>query len=434
MPQRLLAQRLGGYAAKPAVPTSTATWRSAPLEPVQTVTAAQHHEASGASPSYTSALSGLHMGGSVDAVSQGGGGGLRCVSGGFFCSRTRLGPDGYKALATSSRGFAASAVSPSPEEDDDPIGRSRARREVLAADEAARRVMADPMSRLMASQGMPVGLSLGPKGDAAAGAAGDGSDDAASGRSSSSGSASTSGNPAARPAYDMEAFSDMLRATAASARRDPYNRGHARTAADADPEPLHAQTLKAPAPGAAAASGDGLQQPEPAQFGVQSVSPSMADAWGTTQESPADIARRIAESNLCGPEAGGQLEDDGDELVDGQMSSSEAKYASLESMSADIKKLDEVFEVLASVPWLDEDSLAEKELKGVATVGLLGTLEEVGFNIRPQVLRIWAGERGAELASIPGLEARDQAALIAILFHTKQIEDKHGPPPKGYSG
>lgn len=38
----------------------------------------------------------------------------------------------------------------------------------------------------------------------------------------------------------------------------------------------------------------------------------------------------------------------------GELSASEAKYASLEAMSAEIKKLDEVFEVLASVPWLDE--------------------------------------------------------------------------------
>ena len=48
--------------------------------------------------------------------------------------------------------------------------------------------------------------------------------------------------------------------------------------------------------------------------------------------------------------------------------------------------------MLASVPWLDDSNVQQKELKGVAMVGLLGTLEEVGFNIRAQVLRIWAGE------------------------------------------
>lgn len=50
----------------------------------------------------------------------------------------------------------------------------------------------------------------------------------------------------------------------------------------------------------------------------------------------------------------------------------------------------------------------------------------------PQLLRIWAGERGAELASAPGLEYRDQAALIAVLYHTQQIEEAHGPPQGGY--
>jgi hypothetical protein len=189
---------------------------------------------------------------------------------------------------------------------------------------------------------MPVGLSLGSKADAA-GAAGDGTDEDSS-ASRSSGSPSTSGGPG--PAYDREAFSDMLSATAASARRDSRNRTHARGAA--------------PVPAAAGGRG-AVQQPNPAtQFGVQNVSPSMADAWGTTQESPENIARRIAESNLGDAEAGGPQEEDDGELVDAQISSSEAKYASLESMSADIKKLDEVFEVLASVPWLDEGGPARR--------------------------------------------------------------------------
>ena len=53
-----------------------------------------------------------------------------------------------------------------------------------------------------------------------------------------------------------------------------------------------------------------------------------------------------------------------------------------------------MFEVLASVPWLDDNVLQQKELKGVAVFGLLGTLEEVGFNIRGQITRIWAGAGG----------------------------------------
>ncbi|KAG2484308.1 hypothetical protein HYH03_016851 [Edaphochlamys debaryana] len=312
-------------------------------------------------------------------------------------------------------------------------GSGEATAEAVAADEAARRVMADPMSRLMASQGMPVGMSL-QGGAGAQGAAGAGDEDAPR-------------PPKTEPAYDMEAFSDMLRATAAASRR--------RQGADGA--------------GAASSSGSGgggsggAEEGGGFTAGVQHVGPSLEDAWGTTRESPADIARRIVESNrqtgigaplgrtldaaLAEAEAeaaargddGSGPEDavgdsDGDEDGDGRprLSPSEEKYDTLEAMSKDIKRLDEVFEILASVPWLDEDVLAEKELKGVARFGLLGTLEEVGFNIRPQLERIWAGERGAELAAGPGLEFRDQAALLAVLYHTAQLEDQHGPPPGGY--
>ncbi|KXZ44791.1 hypothetical protein GPECTOR_62g906 [Gonium pectorale] len=272
--------------------------------------------------------------------------------------------------------------------------------EVVDHQEAARRVMADPMSRLLASQGMPVGLSMKSPGGAAGGGGGAVSHDDDPLRP-----------PKPEPAYNMEAFSDILRATAASARREPGG------AAGAD----------------GSAGGDGGFT-----AGVQTVGPSLDDSWGTTRESPADIARRIAESNAevrrDHPLAGADSDDDDEEGApgEGSLSPSEQKYASLEAMSADIKKLDQVFEVLASVPWLDDDVLSEKELKGVARVGLLGTLEEVGFNIRHRLLRIWAGERGAELAAGPGLEFRDQAALLAILYHTQQLEEAHGAPPGGY--
>ncbi|EFJ48396.1 hypothetical protein VOLCADRAFT_104782 [Volvox carteri f. nagariensis] len=206
--------------------------------------------------------------------------------------------------------------------------------EAVAAEDAARMVLEDPMSRLMASRGMPLGLSL--RRQEAAGGGGT----AAAGGSDSSSSSGSSG----------------------------------------------------------IVGGDG-----------GAAAPSADDDDDND-------------------------DDDGgpDHVSEGVLSPSEQKYASLEAMSADIKKLDEVFEVLASVPWLDEDVLAEKELKGVAQVGLLGTLEEVGFNVRHQLLRIWSGERGAELAAGPGLEFRDQAALLAILYHTQQIEERHGPPPRGY--
>ncbi|GIL91002.1 hypothetical protein Vretimale_17049 [Volvox reticuliferus] len=320
-----------------------------------------------------------------------------------------LPPAGMKGQI-SFRGFASSAAG-TPRGSGGGSSGSEAVAEVVAADEAARMVLEDPMSRLMASQGMPVGLSLRGKADRVAGDAAstthrDGNSSGGGREEADGGSDEDLSKPLpSDPAYQMEAFSDMLRATAAASRRGASSGG------DGD--------------------GGGFLA------GVQRVGPSLEDSWGTTREGPADIARRIVESNLdteqelAGAGGHGDSDDEGPEQPL-TLSPSEQKYASLEAMSADIKKLDEVFEVLASVPWLDEDVLAEKELKGVAQVGLLGTLEEVGFNIRPQLLRIWSGERGAEMAAGPGLEFRDQAALLAILYHTQQIEDKHGSPPGGY--
>ncbi|GLC36818.1 hypothetical protein PLESTB_000779500 [Pleodorina starrii] len=315
------------------------------------------------------------------------------------------------------RGFAASAAGGRRS------GGHEAVEEVVAADEAARMVLGDPMSRLMASQGMPIGLSLRDGAGTGAAAAGPGGRGGRGGDSEEEGEPEDlSRPPLAEPAYQMEAFSDMLRATAAAAAARRGGGG-----------------------GGGGVDGD----PRVGGFtaGVQQVGPSLEDSWGTTRESPADIARRIVESNmaaeggpvgfgvggaLSSPSPEGDDESPDDDESPLSLSPSEEKYASLEAMSADIKKLDEVFEVLASVPWLDEDVLAEKELRGVAQVGLLGTLEEVGFNIRHQLLRIWSGERGADLAAGPGLEFRDQAALLAILYHTQQIEEQHGAPPRGY--
>ena len=77
--------------------------------------------------------------------------------------------------------------------------------------------------------------------------------------------------------------------------------------------------------------------------------------------------------------------------------------------------------MLASVPWLDERDLPQKELKGVAMVALLGTLEEVGFNIRAQVERIWAGmcelEFGVSAAGLLGVECVVVWDTLEIIRH-----------------
>lgn len=80
------------------------------------------------------------------------------------------------------------------------------------------------------------------------------------------------------------------------------------------------------------------------------------------------------------------------------------------------------------VPWLDDEDVEERELRGLAAVGLLGTLEEVGWTIRDKLLALWAGERDAEVLTA-GLGPRESSAMSAILYHTQQLEQQYGKPP-----
>lgn len=81
------------------------------------------------------------------------------------------------------------------------------------------------------------------------------------------------------------------------------------------------------------------------------------------------------------------------------------------------------------VPWLDDEDVDERELRGLAAVGLLGTLEEVGWTIRSNLLALWAGERDAEVLTA-GLGPREASAMSSILYHTQQLEEQFGKPPK----
>jgi hypothetical protein len=77
---------------------------------------------------------------------------------------------------------------------------------------------------------------------------------------------------------------------------------------------------------------------------------------------------------------------------------------------------------------LSDDDVEERELRGLAAVGLLGTLQEVGWTIRDKILSLWAGERDEEVLTA-GLGPREASAMSAILYHTQQIEREYGKPP-----
>lgn len=80
------------------------------------------------------------------------------------------------------------------------------------------------------------------------------------------------------------------------------------------------------------------------------------------------------------------------------------------------------------VPWLDDDDVDERELRGVVAVGLLGTLEEVGWQLREPLLSLWAGERDLDKLTA-GTGPREAAAMTAILYHTQQLEQQYDKPP-----
>jgi hypothetical protein len=80
------------------------------------------------------------------------------------------------------------------------------------------------------------------------------------------------------------------------------------------------------------------------------------------------------------------------------------------------------------VPWLDDGDVDERQLRGLVAVGLIGTLEEVGWQLRPHLAALWRGERDAEVLT-RGVAPREAAALTAVLFHVQQLEGEFGPPP-----
>lgn len=84
------------------------------------------------------------------------------------------------------------------------------------------------------------------------------------------------------------------------------------------------------------------------------------DRWGTTQQSPAEIAQQVADANRAagsgggdgsgGDGEGGEGGDDDEPL---SLSPGEERYADAANVGAELKEMDEIFEVLAKVRlWL----------------------------------------------------------------------------------
>ncbi|MEW5307193.1 MAG: hypothetical protein WDW36_009601 [Sanguina aurantia] len=277
------------------------------------------------------------------------------------------------------------------DDEDDEFDRSLDQHSPISTAQAAQ-VMQDPMAMLLASRGMPLGISLPMKKREA-------------------------------PTEEQRSPLPQSAAPLSTASGEPAN--DESPSSPSPPPSAAAAAAAAPPPPAAGAEGGYQMEAMDELFDAASgATPGGGDAWGTTRESAEDIARRIA-GPADGPGGGDDSPAEEDEVM--TFRPEDPKHADLEAMTKDIKGLDEVWEILASVPWLDDNIIVEKELKGVAMFSLLGTLEEVGFGIRSQLDRIWAGERNDDII-LESVQPREQAALISIMYHTKQLETKHGAP------
>lgn len=89
--------------------------------------------------------------------------------------------------------------------------------------------------------------------------------------------------------------------------------------------------------------------------GLSAVIKARADQWGTTQQSPAEIAQQIADSNRAagggggGGDGAGDDNDDDDDDAPLTLSPGEERYADASTVAAELKEIDDVFQVLAQV-------------------------------------------------------------------------------------
>ena len=147
-----------------------------------------------------------------------------------------------------------------------------------------------------------------------------------------------------------------------------------------------------------------------------------------------DTLARAADAELAQSAADTDADADDDDADDSplRLSPSEEKYKSLEAMSADIKKLDEVFEVLASVPWLSEGELRRRDQVGAGGWGL-GLRLGLGLGIQGEGDRQRSsGGGGWETfgVAIARLIGRRWAALYCTALHCT-ASWRLGRPAKG---
>ncbi|TDH64767.1 uncharacterized protein CCR75_006240 [Bremia lactucae] len=93
--------------------------------------------------------------------------------------------------------------------------------------------------------------------------------------------------------------------------------------------------------------------------------------------------------------------------------------ASIENL---LKELNEVFEIIAAVPLMDEEEYGEVRQHFESGSGL-DEIDERGYNIKAGTHKIWKGER--DLTKIvEGLDTDSAQILQRILLHTLNIERK----------
>ncbi|TMW57184.1 hypothetical protein Poli38472_003109 [Pythium oligandrum] len=87
-----------------------------------------------------------------------------------------------------------------------------------------------------------------------------------------------------------------------------------------------------------------------------------------------------------------------------------------------LNELNDVFEIIAAVPWMDEEEYGELRRHYEQENGLL-EIEARGFTIKDATERIWQGERDMNTL-VTGLDADSALIVQRILMHTFNIEQK----------